>query len=373
MTEKLFFANPSAQTAHHRDAIDAAIAGALDGSMYIQGPAHDGFERALAAYVGVAHTVGVGNGTDAILLALKAFDIGPGDEVVVPSHTATASISAIRQAGAEPVFADVDEQTYVTSVSHVAAAVGPRTRAVLGVHLYGCMLDADAMRAFCDERALIFVEDCAQATGASWRGRRAGSFGHAATFSFFPTKNLAAIGDGGAVATNDAAVAERVRRLRTYGWSPDRIALEDGYNSRLDELQAAILAVKLPHLDAENARRAEIAARYSGHLADVPVQRPVCPDEVIHVYHLYVVALDARDALQHHLMSHGIVAGIHYPVPNHEHGAFASARRAPLRNTERLVRRILTLPMYPELPDDAVDRVCSAIRQFFQRRSSSAA
>lgn len=365
MSDKLLFANPSAQTAAHRAAIDAAIKSVLDGQVYIHGPVHERFEKEFARYIGVKRAVAVGNGTDAIVLALKAYGIGDGDEVLCPSHTATASTSAIRQAGAQPVFVDVDARTYVSSVAQLEAGLGPKVRAILGVHLYGCPIDAPAVRTLCDAKNLIFIEDCSQATGARWKKGRVGSFGHIATFSFFPTKNLGAIGDGGAVTTDSAELADRFVRLRTYGWTPERVAVEDGFNSRLDELQAAILLAKLTALDADNERRRAIAAQYRVGLAELPVNLPGVPGDAEHVYHLFVIATDKRDALKDHLAKDSIIAGVHYPIANHQQPAFSCARKTSLTETEKLVSRILSLPIYPELRDEDVDRVCSSVRKFF--------
>lgn len=369
MAELLRFADPGAQTAAHRAAIDAATDMVLRRGTYIQGPLHDEFERRFAEYIGARHAVGVANGTDAIRLALTACDIGPGDDVLVPSHTATATVSAVRQAGAEPVFVDVDERSYVIGVESLAGAVGPKTRAIVGVHLYGCPLEAESVRRFCDEHNLVFVEDCAQAVGGRRRGRHVGTYGHIATFSFYPTKNLGAVGDAGAVTTDSSELAGRLTRLRCYGWSADRVSQEDGINSRLDELQAAILLAKLPDLDAHNQRRREIAERYRRGLAGLPLQLPTAPEGSEHVYHLFVVALDDRDALQAHLLKDGIMTAIHYEVPNHLHPSFRHCRSTCLSVTEAIVGRILSLPMYPELSDASVNRVCSSIRSFFAREA----
>lgn len=362
MTRLLHFANPKAQLETHRAAIEAAIRQVLETGIYIQGPAHQAFEETFAKYVGVSHAIGVANGTDALVLAMLALGVGNDDRVLVPSHTATATVSAIRQAGAIPVMLDVDERSYVMTPGSVEAALTPDIKAIVVVHLYGRPADAITLRAIVEQAGVVLIEDCAQAAGARIGNRLVGSFGHAGCFSFYPTKNLGAIGDGGMVTVNDDAVASRVRRLRGYGWSAERICMENGFNSRLDELQAAVLAAKLPALDADNARRRDIVFRYRGGLHDLPVD---LPDEVpngYHVYHLFVIAVDDRAALLDCLNQAGIVAGIHYPVPNHLHPAYRPYARGPLPSTERLAERILSLPIYPELTMANVDRVISVIR-----------
>lgn len=365
---RLGFANPAAQLAAHRVAIDAAIRDVLDSGSYIHGKAHEAFEKSFADYIGVKHAAGVGSGTDALVVALLACGIGRGDKVVAPAHTAAATISAIRMAGAVPVFVDVDASTYLATLEVMESALAPDVKAIVMVHLYGNPSDAPAVRKLCDARGAILIEDCAQATGASWNGKRVGSFGHAGCFSFFPTKNLGAIGDGGAVVTQDTAIADKVRALRTYGWDKDRLCLIDGMNSRLDEMQAAILGVKLPFLDADNARRRAIVVRYNAGLSGLPMELPRESAGGEHVYHLYVVALEARDALRDYLKGCGIAAGIHYPVPNHLHPVFKQYVRGSLPNTERIAHRILSLPIYPELSDADADSVIEAIRGFFSQK-----
>lgn len=366
--QTLAFANPAAQLAAHRAAIDAAIDAVFDGAIYIQGKAHDAFEHAFAAYIGTKDAVGCGNGTDALVLALRAGGIGAGHQVIAPAHTAAATISAIRLTGGTPVFVDVDPATTLTTPALIEAALTPEVKAVVLVHLYGNPADAHAVRQLCDERGIFLVEDCAQATGATLSGQRVGSIGHVGTFSFFPTKNLGAIGDGGMVTTRDPAIAAKLRALRTYGWDKDRLCQIDGMNSRLDEVQAAILSVKLPFLDKDNARRRAIAARYNDGLGGLAVDLPQASTGGEHVFHLYVIALDKRDEMLTHLKTRDILAGIHYPVPNHLHPVFKPYATRGLPATERLARRILSLPIYPGLSDADVDRVIAAVRGFFDGR-----
>ena len=363
------WASPAAQYRAHKDAIQAAIMRVLDSGAYVLGSEVESFEGAFADYSGVAHAVGIGSGTDALILALRSLGIGSADEVITVSHTALATVSAIIATGARPVLVDVDETSYTIDPPCIEEALGPRTKAIVAVHLYGRPADLDAIKAIAKRHGLRLIEDCAQAAGARYRDRRVGSIGDIACFSFYPTKNLGAIGDGGMVTTADPALATRVRRLHQYGWNEARVTEDIGVNSRLDSLQAAILAAKLPHLEADNARRAAIAARYGRGLSGLPLVLPAMREECTHVYHLYVIACDERDALREHLASHGIGCGVHYPVPVHLQKGYAERVRVPGRGlpvTERLVRRIVSLPIYPELGDAEVERVIAVIRDFFR-------
>lgn len=359
-------ASPLAQYRAHEADIRTAVARVLEGGNYILGPEVESFERAFAAYCGSAHAVGVANGTDALRLALMALDAGAGDEVITVSHTAVATAAAILAIGATPVFVDIDPVYYSIDPGLIEAAITPRTKAIVPVHLYGQSADMDAIRQIAERHGLRIVEDCAQSAGALYRGRRLGSIGDIGCFSFYPTKNLGAIGDGGMIVTSDAALAERVRRLRQYGWDDARVTHEIGANSRLDPIQAAILAAKLPHLDADNARRAAIARRYAQGLAGLPITAPAARRDATHVYHLYVAACDEREALIAHFAKRGVGCGVHYSAPVHRQNGYAERAifpRGGLPVTERLVWRILSLPMYPELTDAEVDTTVSIIRE----------
>jgi len=362
-------ASPAAQFHAHKSAIEIAIARVLDSGAYVLGCEVERFERAFADYCGVAHAIGVGSGTDALILALRSLGIGPGDEVVTVSHTALATVAAIIATGATPVLVDTDAASYTIDPARVEDAVGPRTKAIIAVHLYGRPADLDTIEAIAERRGLRLIEDCAQATGARHRDRYVGSIGDVACFSFYPTKNLGAIGDGGMVTTKDVGLAARVRRLHQYGWNDDRETEDVGVNSRLDSLQAAILGAKLPHLEADNARRAAIAGRYAEGLYGLPIAVPATRDGYTHVHHLYVIACDERDDLMAHLRGHGIGCGIHYPVPVHLQKGYAERVRVAeggLKVTERLARRIVSLPIYPELGDAEVENVIAAIRDFYR-------
>jgi dTDP-4-amino-4,6-dideoxygalactose transaminase len=265
---------------------------------------------------------------------------------------------------------DIDSEHYTVDPARIEAAITARSRAIIAVHLYGQAADLDAISAVAQARGLKLIEDCAQSTGGTYRGRPLGSVGDVGTFSFYPTKNLGAIGDGGMVVTADAGLAARMRRLRQYGWDEARRTEEVGLNTRLDPLQAAILGAKLPHLAHDNARRTAIAARYADGLSGLPLTLPTARGDCTHVYHLYVVACDDRDRMMQHLGRHGIGSGVHYPVPVHLHAGYAERVRMPqggLPVTEHAVGRIVSLPMYPELGDDEVDAVIDAVRSFYRR------
>jgi dTDP-4-amino-4,6-dideoxygalactose transaminase len=349
-----------------RDELDAALRRVLDRSWFILGEEGEAFEREFAAFLGVGHCVGVGNGTEAIELALRALDIGPGDEVIVPALTAAFSALAVSLAGATPVFADVDPATAGLDPAAAAARVTPRTKAIMPVHLYGGAADLDALTALASSRGLALIEDAAQAHGARYRGRRVGGFGALACFSFYPSKNLGAYGDGGAVVTDDAALADRLRRLRNGGQAGRYEHVELGGNSRLDELQAAVLRVKLAHLDADNAARRALAARYDAELAGAGLALPRALPDTEHVYHLYAARVPAgrRDALAVSLKERGVGTQIHYPTPVPLQPAYAALGHGPgdFPRAEAWAAEELSLPLFPELTADEQRRVSDAIR-----------
>jgi len=354
--------DPGAGYRECRGGIDVAIQQVLEAGHYVLGREVAAFEREFAEYLGVASAIGVASGTDALTIALRACGVGAGDEVLTVSHTAVATIVAIGNCGATPVLIDVEPETFTISAARLAEAVTTKTRAIVPVHLYGQPADLAEILSVAAEYNLSVVEDCAQAHGARYRGRCVGTFGRAAAFSFYPTKNLGAVGDGGCVVTNDAAVAGRARRLREYGWSDRYVSAERGWNSRLDEIQAAILRVKLRDLDAWNEARQTIAAIYDARLAASPVRLPVRAPERTHVFHQYVVRVPERDRVRAELAAAGIGTGIHYPRPVHGQPAYESlAVGACLRQTERLSPEILSLPMYPQLSAGDADWVAAAL------------
>jgi dTDP-3-amino-3,4,6-trideoxy-alpha-D-glucose transaminase len=349
-----------------QDELDAAALRVLRSDRVLLGRELEGFESAWAAAVGAASAVGVGSGLDALVLALRALDVGPGNEVVVPAHTFVATWLAVLHVGATPVPVDVSPETGTWDVDAVAAAVGPRTRALLPVHLYGHPVDLDPLLELAGRHGLAVLDDAAQAHGARYRGRPVGGLTHLTAWSFYPGKNLGALGDGGAVTTSDPALDRRLRSLRNYGSTEKYVHTEVGWNSRLDELQAAFLSVKMARLDAHNARRARVAARYAEELADTGLLLPATAAGTAPVWHLYVVRTPARDALREHLAARGVETGIHYPVPCHRQPAFAGSSLADLAlpGAETLAREVLSLPMGPHLSDPDQDRVVTAIKEF---------
>lgn len=360
------FLDLRAAHAELQEELEAAAAATLRAGSYILGEQVAAFEAEFAAWLGVADAAGVASGTDALLLALRACDIGPDDEVLLPSHTAVATAAAVELSGARPVFVDIDPTTYTIDPMAAAAAITPRTRGLIAVHLYGQTAALEALAKLAAAHGLWLVEDCAQAHGAASRGRRAGSLGDIAAFSFYPTKNLGAAGDGGLVASNRRELVERVRTLRQYGWRERYISAVSGYNSRLDELQAALLRIKLRHLDEWNHRRQALAARYDQALTGSAVTPPTTAPGNEHVYHLYVVRTAARDALQRHLQRCGIGSAIHYPAPVHLQPAYRALAPAAgaLAHTERIAGEILSLPLHPHLTHADAARVVEAVIDF---------
>lgn len=356
--------NLQLKLAGQRAELDAAMARVLDSGWFILGPEVKAFEAEFAAFVGVAHGVGVASGTDALHLALRACGIGPGDEVVTTAHTAVATVAAIEHAGAQAVLADIDPVTYTLDPASVAGVLGPRVKAIIPVHLYGQPADLEALLSLARDHGLKLIEDCSQAHGATYRGRRVGSFGHAGCFSFYPTKNLGGYGDGGMVVAGDAEVAARLRLLREYGWAERYVSHVSGFNSRLDELQAALLRVGLQHLDAENGMREELARRYTAGLADAAPGLPRVRPGSTSVHHQYVVRSPRRDELRAHLKAGGIDSLIHYPVPVHLQPAYRDRLRGAdrLPHTEAAAREVLSLPMYPGLTAGDIDAICARIK-----------
>jgi dTDP-4-amino-4,6-dideoxygalactose transaminase len=354
-----------------RPEIDAAVERVLRRGWFILGEEGRAFEAEWAGYCGASHAVGVGNGTDAIHLALRAAGIGSGDEVIVPAMTATFSALAVSMAGAMPVFTDIDLARYTLDPAAFEAAITPRTAAVMPVHLYGCPADMAPIVDIARQHGLFVLEDAAQAHGARYQGRRVGGFGDAAAFSFYPSKNLGAYGDAGAIVTDDAALAEKARMLRHGGQKQTYQHELLGINSRLDEMQAAILRAKLCHLDAWNKRRQTLAARYDAGLGDrEDLVLPIAPDNAEHVYHLYVVRTPLRDSLRDYLAGAGVGTGIHYPKAVHLQEAYASLgyQAGSCPNAERAAAEVLSLPIFPQLTAREVDQVIRLTRFFFAMR-----
>ncbi len=354
----------------HRVALEDAFKRVLDSGTYILGSEVAAFERSFAEFCGTEHAIGVANGLDAIYLALKAYGVSAGDEVIVPSNTYIATWLAVSQCGAVPIPVEPDERTYNIDPANIEAAITPRTKAIVPVHLYGQPADMDAINEIADRYGLKVIEDAAQAHGALYKGRRVGGLGHASAFSFYPGKNLGALGDGGAVTTQSPELAHAMRVLRNYGSSKKYHNDVLGLNSRLDELQAALLAVKLPDLDRANGRRAAIAQYYSEHLQGIPgIVIPLVPDWAVPVWHLYVIRHPARDAIAASLADADIGTVIHYPVPPHLQPCYADLAYAegsfPL--AESIHREVLSLPIGPTMSFDDAARVVESVRTAVSR------
>ena len=367
-------ADPGAGYRAQKEAIDAAVARALGSGWYILGKEGEAFEREYAAWQGAARAVGCANGTDALTLAMRGLGIGPGATVVTVSHTAVATVAAIEMVGAVPLLLDIDPETYTMDPDELAAVLDdpppglPPIRAVIPVHIYGQSCDLAPMLKAAQAHGVAVIEDCSQAHGATYAGRKVGNHGDVACYSLYPTKNLGALGDGGVLTTDDAALADRIGAIRQYGWKERYISAEVGVNSRLDELQAAILRVKLTALDAGNARRQAIAAAYDAALAGGPFAPPARRPGATHVFHQYVLRVADRAALMARLRGEGVATAIHYPQPVHLQPAYRG--RTPLgpagcAETARAAAEVMSLPMFPELTGAQVKHVCAALRRCY--------
>lgn len=363
-------ANPRAAFDALRPEIMTAVQNVLDSGSYILGEETKHFEEEFARFLGARYCIGVASGTDALTLALFALGVSGGDEVITVSHSAVATIAAIERAGATPVFADIDPLTRCLDPEKIHPLISPKTKVILPVHIYGQPAAMAPILALAKQYGLKVIEDCAQAHGAEIDGVKVGVWGDAAAFSFYPTKNLGAYGDGGAVVTNSSETAHRLMHLRQYGWNEHRNSLMPGFNSRLDELQAAILRVKLRHLARDNERRAAIARAYETSVDGSSILFPPLIEKTTHAFHLFVVECGDRESLRNAFHEHCIGTAIHYPLPVHQQTAYAGRIRGSdhLPHTESLYRRILTLPMYPELTDQQVKRICSTLQSWCVHR-----
>lgn len=358
----IMFSNPKAQYLSYKSEIDSAIMSVLDSGFYILGDEVRSFEKEFAEYIGVSYGVGVGSGTEAIHLALVACGIGRGDEVITVSHTAVATVAAIELAGATPVMVDIEPDFYTIDPDLIEDAITPRTKAIVPVHLYGQPADMDPLMEIARKHNLRVIEDCCQAHGAMYKDKRVGSFGDMACFSFYPTKNLGALGDGGIVLTDNESLAEKASLLREYGWEERYVSSHAGWNTRLDEIQAAILRVKLKRLDHDNSKRSALAKVYDDRLSDSGLDLPKRRESSTHVFHLYVLRSSNRDELLDSLKSKSVGASIHYPVPVHHQSAYKKLTpNGSLPVTEKIAGKIISLPIYPQLSERDVGAVCDAI------------
>lgn len=363
---KVPFVDLKAQYELIADEVDAAIMDVIHRTAFIMGDEVRQFEQEFADYCGAKYAVGVDSGTTALELALRAYDIGPGDEVITQANTFIATALAISATGATPVLVDIDPETYLIDVAAIRGAITEKTKAIMPVHLYGQPADMDPIMELAEKHGLVVIEDSAQAHGARYKGRRTGSLGHTAAFSLYPSKNLGAYGDAGIVVTDDPEVADNVNMLHNYGQRKKYHHEEIGYNHRLDTVQAAVLHVKLKYLDAWNAARQRHAELYNELLAESNVVTPIQAEDRDHVWHLYVIRTKQRDALQEALQAKGISTVIHYPIPVHLQKAYESLgyKSGDFPNTEQFAREIVSLPMYSELTSDQIMRVANAVTEF---------
>ena len=365
----LLSSNPLLQNKNYKKQLLKTISKTIFNGYYINGPEVSKFEKSFANFCKVKYAIGVNSGTDALLLSLKALNIGPGDEVITVSHTAIATISAIITAGATPVLIDIEKNYYTLDYSIIEKVISKKTKAIIAVHLYGQSCEMKSILKIASRYKLKVIEDCAQAPGAEYANKKLGSLGLIGAFSFYPTKNLGAIGDGGIVTTNDKNLAIRIRKLRQFGWDENRLTDEVGLSSRLDELQAAILGVKLKYLDKNNLKRIKHSQKYKFLLNSDQYQTPNIRKNTKHVFHLYVLYLQNlqnRDKLIKYLRSYDIYCGIHYPLPAHLHKGYKDYCKIPYKliNTVNVSNRIISLPMYPELKVSELKKICLYVNNF---------
>ena len=373
MSAKIPLLDLKAQYESIQDEVDAAIKGVLESTAFILGPNVKALEGEVAEYVGVQHAIGVASGTDALLLTLRAMGVGQGDEVIVPAYTFFATCGAVMLLGATPVLVDIDPETYCIDTQTLETQVSARTKAIVPVHLFGHPADMDPIRDFASSHNLRVVEDNAQAIGASYKGNMTGGIGDAGCLSFYPTKNLGAFGDGGMVTTNDEALANELMKLRSHGWTRKYYPESIGYNSRLDELQAAILRVKLRYLDGWNGQRRDLASAYGGQLADLDVGTPQELEYTRHVYHLYIIEVEDRDKVIDEMTAAGVGTAVYYPYPLHLLPALESLghKAGDFPVAESAAHRTLAIPIYPHMTSGQVDRVVSVLRQTVSAASTA--
>lgn len=362
------FADPSASYQKHKVEIDHAIGRVLNSGSYVLGEEVKAFENEFAIFHGQNfHAVGVASGTDAIALCLRSLGLENGDEVITSSHTAIATVAGIEQAGCNPVFADIDPISRCIDPNSVERRIGPKTRSIMPVHIYGQPANMHEILEIAHKHKLLVVEDCSQAHGASIDEQKVGTFADASAFSCYPTKNLGGTGDGGVILSRSNEFAEKIKSLRQYGWNDQRESMSPGVNSRLDELQAAILRVKLKHLSKDNEKRRIIAQKYIHAFSKLPIRLPSFPDNEVHAMHLFVIECNERDKLMEHLRANQIGASLHYPLAVHQHAAYASRIRGckDLPVTEKFCKQNLTLPMYPELSEYAVEKIIDLVESWY--------
>ena len=366
------FGDPYASYQAHKSQIDQAIKRVLNSGWYVLGTEVDAFEKEFASFHGEDfHGVGVANGTDAISMCLRGLGLGTGDEVITPSHTAVATVAGIEQAGCTPVFADIDPNTRCIAPKSIDERVNANTRAIMPVHIYGQPAEMPKILDIAKINNLAVIEDCSQAHGAEINGQKVGTFADISAYSCYPTKNLGGTGDSGMILCRSKEFAEKIKSLRQYGWNEARESIIPGFNSRLDELQAAILRVKLQHIADDNDKRRAIALRYNQAFQDLPIILPAFSENDLHAMHLYVIEYSRRNELMEYLRSHQIGASLHYPLAVHQQAAYVNRIRGceNLPVTDQFYQRNLTLPMYPELSNDAVQYIISTVQNWFQENN----
>ena len=365
------FGNPLKSYNAHKLEIDQAIQRVMDSGWYVLGQEVETFEQEFASFHAVdVYAVGVANGTDAIALCLKSLGLVQGDEIVTPSHTAVATIAGIEQAGCSPIFADINPCTRCIDPRSIEQRIGPNTRAIMPVHIYGQPCDMNEIKVIAQRKGLEVIEDCSQAHGAEIKGNKVGTFGTLAAYSCYPTKNLGGTGDGGVILCKSQEIAEQIKSLRQYGWNNQRESITNGFNSRLDEMQAAILRVKLKHLSEDNRKRRAIADQYDDAFKNLPMTLPHRPKNELHAMHLYVIECDNRDTFLKYLRNRGIGASLHYALPVHKHSAYSERIRGgdELPHTEAFYKKNLTLPIFPELTQESIDTITSGVQGWFKQK-----
>ena len=368
----ILVSDPSASYQAHKKDIDQAIARVHNSGWFVLGKEVEAFEKEFASFHGINYyAVGVANGTDAIALCLRSLGMERNDEVITASHTAVATVAGIEQSGCIPVFADIDPVTRCIEPRSIEKRISGKTRAIMPVHIYGQPCNMNAICKIAEENKLEVIEDCSQAHGAEINGQKVGTFGSIAAFSCYPTKNLGGTGDGGVILCKSPQLGGKLKALRQYGWNEERESIMPGFNSRLDELQAAILRVKLKHLTDDNAKRRAIAIGYNEAFKNLPITLPVLSENELHAMHLYVIEYDRRNELMEHLRSCQIGASLHYPLAVHQHAAYSNRIRGweNLPVTDQFYQRNLTLPMFPELSNDAVEHIISTVQNWFSENS----
>jgi dTDP-4-amino-4,6-dideoxygalactose transaminase len=362
----IYTANPNAQFKSYKKIIEKSVYRVLNSKKYILGNEVKNLEKEFSRYIGTKFAIGVANGTDALELALKALNIGIGDEVITVAHTAVATVSAIRSVGADPVIVDINSDTYTIDCSQIKRNITKKTKAIIPVHIYGQSVEMDKIQKICKQNKIFLIEDVSQAHGAKFKKKKLGSFGDIACFSCYPTKNLGAIGDAGLITTNSNKYYSKIKMLREYGWAKKYISSIEGRNSRLDEIQASILRIKLKNLDQDNLKRIKIAEFYNKNLDKNKYSLPFVPKNNYHVFHLYVIKTNNRNKLLKYLKLNGVFAGIHYPKPIHLQKAYYKKIKTSsnLKNTEFICNKILSLPIYPELTMRKQRKIVSLLNKF---------